>query len=122
MAKRQSTFELSEIDDTRKNSKSHAHSDLIDKFIWYWYEIDYQDDEEEKWVNGCLISTTLITVLIPPSKEMPEVKLENKEIYWKYSAREDTFEPFDEPMMKMKAYKKNTNIWPKFGEYEEMDI
>lgn len=120
MWKRQSSFAMKETEDTKKKTRYQAHDNLIDKFLSHWYDIESQEENEEIWLNGSIISNILTTILIPWTEWMPEIKLENKEIFWKYINRTDTFEPYEEPMLKLKAYKKNTNLWPQFGQYEEM--
>lgn len=122
MWKKQRPHELHETYDTNKATKSHTHSNLIDRFLRNWYEIESQDEDEEVWLNGAIISRTLITYLMPPSKWLPEIKLENKEIFWRYISKTDVFEPYDEPALKFKAFKKLTTLWSQFGQYEEIDL
>ena len=123
MAKQYQPLEMQETDDTRRVTKANAHSDLIDMFIDRWYDIDSQDKEKEIWENGAIISIIETTILTPPNDSLPEMRLENKEILWKYDYQLNTFVPHDEPVFRLKAYKRvNTLGSSQFWEWEEMDL
>lgn len=121
MAKPFSQIKFEETDDTRKHMKNRAHSDFIDKFIAKWYDIDDQINNEEKGLNWSIISDTLVTTLTPP-QGLPAIKLENKKIFWKYDSYNETFTPFDNPIEKLKAFKKSSDLNNQFDQWIDMYI
>lgn len=113
---------FSETSDTQKSTRSHAHQNLISRFLKNWYKIESQEEEEELWFHWEIISNTLVTVLIPGNSSLPEIKLNWKEIYWKYDFKNWVFTKWDEVKHELKVFKKNKDLKSNFWSWEAFDI
>ncbi len=113
---------MDEIGDTRSSARKDEHDRLIDKFLDQGYEIESEETEKEEGTDHEKVSNTVITVLAPPRAELPFVKFEAKEIFGKYDFMEETYEPYDFPIMKIRTFTKGSDLKSHGDPWDQFDI
>ena len=86
------------------------HLESLQKFLERGYKIEDQQESEKHGLHGEVISTTLMTILRPPTTELPMIKFEAKEIFGDYNFDKGIFNSWKEPKFEVKMLKKGADI------------
>jgi hypothetical protein len=102
---------MQEIFRESSSQKMMKHYKMIRSFLDRGYEIESEEEFEDKGAQNEIIANRLVTVLKPISDfSLPMLKFDAAEIHGEYFDDNEEFEPFEESRFKMKAYQKGSGV------------
>ncbi|MBD3328646.1 hypothetical protein GF340_05085 [Candidatus Peregrinibacteria bacterium] len=99
-----------EIGDTKSSAQMDEHKKTLQKFIDQGYKVESQEEKDEKGLGGELVWQGLVTVLVPPSSQMPQIKMDAREVFGHYNYQDEAFVEYDNPRFEVKAYTKGNSL------------
>ena len=114
--------DMPEIGDTKSSAQMDQHKKLIQRFLDKGYTIESQEEDEDTGAGGELVAKTCVTILKPPSYELPYVKFEAQEVFGKYDDEAETFQEWDHPKFQLKAFKKGADMESENDPWDVFDI
>jgi hypothetical protein len=102
---------MQEIFRETSSQKMTKHYTMIQSFLDRGYEIDSEEEFEDKGGDNELIAYRLVTILKPISDfSLPLLKFEAAERHGEYFDDNEEFFPFEESRFEMKAYQKGSGV------------
>lgn len=95
-----------ELFSTPSSVKMGNHQTFIKSLLDKGYTLESEETEQDTGIHGEVISETLITVIKPPTLELPMLKFEAKETFGRYNYDEEAFEEWEEPNFSVRSFKK----------------
>jgi len=111
-----------ELFSTPSSVKAGNHQTFVKSLLDKGYTLESQETEEDTGIHGEVISETLITIIKPPTLELPMLKFEAKETFGKYNYEEETFEEWEEAKFNVNSYKKSANFKHRNDPWQMLDL
>lgn len=103
--------EMQEVFRDSSSQKMQKHEQLIASFVERGYEVESQEEFEDKGAGNELISSRVVTVLKPVADfSLPLIKFEASEKFGDYFDDNEEFFPYDEPRFELKAMRKGADV------------
>lgn len=102
---------MQEIFRDTSSQKMMKHHDLIQSFLDRGYEIESQEEFEDKGADNEVIANRVVTILKPVSDfSLPMIKFEAAERHGDYFDDNEEFYAYEESRFELKAYQKGSDV------------